>query len=117
MITCLAIDDDPLFLQLLESYIAEMEDVQVIATYSNPVDGIMQVVKMKPDVLLIDLDMPYLDGFETLETLDRPPKIIMISAHVNAPVKEKRLRIDKYLRKVQLNKDLLEKSIRQLLNS
>ena len=111
MITCIAIDDDPLFLQLIGSYFDEYEELELISSYQNPVDGIMQVVKKKPDVLLIDLEMPYLDGFETLDTLDKRPKIIMISAHVNQPTKEKKLKIDKYIRKVSLTKELLQKAI------
>lgn len=111
MITCIAIDDDPLFLQLLESYFAEYDEMNLIATYQNPIDGIMQVVRQKPDVLLIDLEMPYFDGFEILETLDKKPKIIMISAHVNQPTKEKRLKINKYLRKVALDTESLKKAI------
>ena len=111
MITCIAIDDDPLFLQLLRSYFEEYEDMDLVATYQNPVDGIMQVVKQKPDVLLIDLEMPYLDGFETLDTLDKKPKIIMISAHVNQPTKQKQLKLDKYLRKVDFDSVKLRKAI------
>lgn len=116
MITCIAIDDDPLFLQLLSSYFDEFEEMELLSTHPNPVNGIMQVVKKKPDILLIDLEMPYLDGFETLDTLDKKPKIIMISAHVNQPSREKKLKIDKYIRKVSLTKDLLKKSILDVLN-
>jgi len=115
MITCLAIDDDPLFLQLIQSYVDGYDDVELTGTFNNPVNGIMQVVKQKPDVLLIDLEMPYLDGFESLDTLDKKPKIIMISAHLNQPTKEKRLKIDKYIRKASLDKDLLLKSIHGVL--
>ena len=111
MITCIAIDDDPLFLQLLKAFFDDFDDMNLVATYQNPVDGIMQVVKQKPDVLLIDLEMPYLDGFETLDTLDKKPKIIMISAHVNLPTKEKSLKIDKYLRKVDFDSIKLRKAI------
>lgn len=114
MITCIAIDDDPLFLQLISSYFEDYEGVDLINTYQNSVDGIMQVVKKKPDILLIDLEMPYLDGFETLDTLDKKPKIIMISAHVNQPTKEKKLKIDKYIRKVSLTKELLHKAIQDV---
>jgi len=114
MITCLAIDDDPLFLQLLESFISEIKDVELLASYENPVDGIMQVVKQKPDVLLIDIDMPYLDGWETLDSLDKKPKVIMISAHVDQPTKDKHVNIDKYLRKIHFDKEILEKAIRQV---
>lgn len=116
MITCIAIDDDPLFLQLIESYLSESEGVDLISSYENPVNGIMQVVKQKPDVLLIDRDMPYLDGFETLDTLDKKPKIIMISAHVDQPVKEKRLKIDKYIRKVSFSKEILLEAIQKVMS-
>ncbi len=116
MISCIAIDDDPLFLQLLGSYFDKFEEMELIGTYSNPVDGIMQVVKQKPDVLLIDLEMPYLDGFETLDTLDKKPKIIMISAHVNMPTKEKKLKIDKYIRKVSLNVEMLSNAITDVIS-
>ena len=116
MITCIAIDDDPLFLQLIQSYLDQESEIELIGTFNNPVSGIVQVVKKKPDVLLIDLDMPYLDGFESLDTLDIKPKIIMISAHVDQPVKKLQLKINKYLRKVAFNKDLLVKSIHSVLN-
>lgn len=111
MITCIAIDDDPLFLQMLDAYFTEFENMELLSTHPNPVNGIMQVVKKKPDVLLIDLEMPYLNGFETLDTLDKKPKIVMISAHVNQPSREKKLKIDKYIRKVSLTKEILEKAI------
>ncbi|MEQ9468902.1 MAG: response regulator [Ekhidna sp.] len=114
MIKCIAIDDDPLFLQLIGSYFDDYEDMELISTYENPAKGIHQVVKQKPDVLLIDLEMPYLDGFETLDTLDKKPKIIMISAHVNMPTKDKKLKIDKYLRKVVLDKEMLRNAILQV---
>lgn len=115
MITCIAIDDDPLFLQLVDSYLKDNSDIELLATFTNPIDGIVQVVKQKPDVLLIDLEMPYLDGFETLDTLDKKPKIIMISAHVNQPTKAKRMQIDKYIRKVALEKDKLESAIFEVM--
>lgn len=117
MITCIAIDDDALYLRVLESYISQMEGVKLLATYENPVNGIMQVVKQKPDVLLIDREMPNLDGFEILETLDKKPKVIMISAHVNQPVKSQMLEIDRYLRKDIVNKEKLEEEIHKVLGN
>ena len=117
MITCIAIDDDPLFLQLLTSYLGEIKGVKLIASYENPVNGIMQVVKQKPDVLFIDIDMPYLNGWETLESLDKRPKVIMISAHVDQPTRDKHINIDKYLRKVRFDKTILEKAIRDVTAS
>ncbi|MEO9872257.1 LytR/AlgR family response regulator transcription factor [Ekhidna sp.] len=116
MITCIAIDDDTLFLQLIKSYFEEYDEMELLGAFENPVDGIMQVVKHKPDLLLIDLEMPYLDGFETLDTLDKKPKIVMISAHVNQPTKEKILKIDKYLRKVDFSSEKLKSAIDRVLS-
>lgn len=115
MITCIAIDDDPLYLQVLKTYIEQMNDIELIATFENPVNGIMQVVKQKPDVLLIDREMPNLDGFEILDTLDKKPKVIMISAHVNQPVKSQMREINRYLRKADVNKDKLEVEIKKIV--
>lgn len=115
MIRCIAIDDDPLFLGLLKSYFYQYKEMELIATYENPAEGIVQVVKQHPDVLLIDLEMPYLDGFETLDTLDKKPKVIMISAHVNQPTKSKQLKIDKYLRKVALDEKILQLAIKKVV--
>lgn len=116
MIRCIAIDDDPLFLQILTAYFSEYDDMELIECYENPAKGIVQVAKHKPDVLLIDLEMPYLDGFETLETLEKKPKIIMISAHVNQPTKKKQLKIDRYIRKVDFDSEKLKKAIEAVLN-
>ena len=102
MIRCIAIDDDPLYLKLLESYFQSFEDLELVGSYTNSIDGIMKVVKQKPDVVLMDLDMPYLDGLESLSTLDDRPTVIMISAHVNQPRNLDALPIDKYVRKTAL---------------
>lgn len=118
MIRCIAIDDDPLFLTILKTYFAEYDDMELVATYLNPVDGIMQVVKQKPDVLLIDKEMPYLDGMETLSTLDNKPMVVMISAHVDQPRNLEELKIDKYIRKVSItDAEYLHKAILKVLNS
>ena len=118
MIRCIAIDDDPLYLALIKSYFDGYDNMELIGSYLNPVDGIMQVVKLKPDVLLIDKEMPYLDGMETLSTLDKRPKVIMISAHVDQPRNLEELRIDKYIRKVSITDgDYLKVAIEKALNS
>ena len=81
-ITCLIIDDDTLFLKVIEVYLTQIPWITLIGKYSNPIEGARELTKKGPDVLLIDLDMPYLDGLEVLETLEKKPIIIMVSGHV-----------------------------------
>ncbi len=116
MITCLAIDDDSLFLKLLKSYFNDFDNIELIGSYENPIDGVMAVVKQKPDILLIDIEMPYMDGFETLETLDKKPKIIIISGHLNNPNLPD-LDVDKFISKRSLKDPaILENAIWSVMN-
>jgi DNA-binding NarL/FixJ family response regulator len=115
MITCLAIDDDPLFLKLILAYVSEFDGIELIGSYTNPIDGVMAVVKSKPDVLLLDIEMPYMNGFETIGTLDKFPKIIVISGHLNDPDLPD-FNVDKFISKRNLNDpETLEKAIREVM--
>ena len=115
MITCLAIDDDPLFIKLLEAYFSDFKDITLLSSYTNPIDGIMAVVKQKPDVLLIDIEMPYMDGFEALSTLDNMPKIIVISGHLDNPDLPD-FQVDKFISKRTLkNSDTLKQGIEDVM--
>jgi DNA-binding NarL/FixJ family response regulator len=115
MITCLAIDDDPLFIKLLEAYFGEYKNITLLSTYTNPIDGIMAVVKQKPDVLLIDIEMPYMDGFEALSTLDKMPKILVISGHLDNPNLGD-FDVDKFISKRSLkDADTLKRAIEEVM--
>ncbi|REE05586.1 LytR/AlgR family response regulator transcription factor [Marinoscillum furvescens] len=114
MTRCLAIDDDSLFLKMLAVFCNDMDDVELVGTYENPVEGVMACVKAKPDVLLLDLEMPYLSGFEALETLDKFPKIIVISGHLSANT-DAQIPIDKFLSKADLmSSDTLHNAIKEV---
>lgn len=115
MVKCLAIDDDALFLKLLKVLFEDIPSADLIATYTNPVEGVMACVKKKPDILLLDLEMPYLDGFETLATLDHPPKVIVISGHLSG-VKDIQIPIDKFISKSDVkNSGDLEEAIKEVI--
>ncbi len=117
MIKCIAIDDDLLFLRVLSSYFESFEGIDLIGVFQNPVDGVMAVVKKKPDVLLLDIEMPYMDGFETISTLDKKPKIIVISGHLNNPDLPK-IGIDKYISKSALrDPEMLHKCILEVMGA
>lgn len=114
MTRCIAIDDDPLFLKLLSSYFSDFKSAELLNTYTNPVEGIMAVVKQKPDVLLLDMDMPYLDGLEALETLDKHPRVIVISG--NTRLDPSSFNVDTFISKSNLTSgELLERSIQDVM--
>lgn len=117
MIKCLAIDDDPLFLKMLTVLFNDIPTAELVGTHTNPVEGMMATVKVKPDILLLDLEMPYLDGFEAIETLDRPPRIIVISGHLNQPRKSP-IPISRFISKAEVQSSkMLEAAILEVMKA
>ena len=76
----LAIDDDP---QVLEFYKAALSDQGVrFESSTDPVQGVEMVVTLNPDLILLDLTMPGMDGMETLQRIrlnDPEARVVMIT--------------------------------------
>lgn len=79
--TCICIDDDKMFNEILEQYIKRIDFLELLGTFSNPIEGVMAIDKLKPDILFLDVDMPEINGFTTIDALEHKPIIIMVSSH------------------------------------
>jgi two-component system LytT family response regulator len=79
-IRCLIVDDEELPRQLLREFLAEAPDVEVIGECANGFDALKAVSELQPDLLLLDVQMPKLDGFEVLELIESPPAVIFTTA-------------------------------------
>lgn len=79
--SCVCIDDDKMFNEILEQYIKRVDFLELAGTYSNPIEGVMAIDKLKPDILFLDVDMPEINGFTTIDALDHKPIIIVVSSH------------------------------------
>lgn len=87
MIQVLLADDNREFTDLLTEYITEQSDMEVVgvAYNGNEVIRLIEEEKVSPDVLILDIIMPYLDGLGVLEKirslqLPKQPKVIMLTA-------------------------------------
>lgn len=79
MIKILIADDHPLVLQGLRAVIAATDDITVAAEALNGRDAVQGVVEHRPDVAILDLDMPELHGLEaTKQIRDRCPATAVI---------------------------------------
>lgn len=78
------VEDNDEFLLTLATYISSQEDMKVIATARNGMEAIEKIVKLNPDIVLLDVLMPKLNGLDVLEKinekLDNIPICIMMSA-------------------------------------
>jgi two-component system, LytTR family, response regulator len=81
MLTCLAIDDEPLALELMEDNISKVPYLKLVATCSNPLQA-MKVMQEQPvDLIFLDIQMPGLTGLQFIQSLGHKPMIILVTAY------------------------------------
>ena len=80
----LIVDDEPPARERLRSLLAEIADVQVVGQATNGEEGLRSAVDLSPDVVLLDVRMPGMDGIEAarhLNALEEPPAVIFTTAY------------------------------------
>jgi len=98
-IKCIAVDDEPLALRVIESHIEKLNDVELVAKCSNAIEA-FEVLKRKPiDLVFLDIQMPELTGIEFLKSLTNPPLIIFTTAFRNYAIEAFDLDVLDYLLK------------------
>lgn len=82
MIKCLIIDDEPLAIEVICDYINQFSDLQLVATTTNPLEG-MEITRQKEiDLLFLDVQMPDLTGIDFLRTIKTEKcHVILTTAH------------------------------------
>ncbi|TMD94115.1 MAG: response regulator, partial [Chloroflexi bacterium] len=68
-IRILLADDHPILREGLRAVLETQPDFEVIAEAANGIEAVRQALTMQPDILLLDLEMPQLDGVETIRRL------------------------------------------------
>lgn len=74
-------DDEELARSLVREYLKDSIDVQIVAECANGFQAVKAVTELKPDLLLLDIQMPRLDGFEVLDLVGRETNVIFITAY------------------------------------
>jgi excisionase family DNA binding protein len=102
----LILDDEPLMTRLLEKGFAKHKDRYVVRLANNPVDALVTIGKKLPHLLVLDLLMPLMDGFQVCRILKSNPatkgmKIVVISGKELSASQEAFLdkNCDKFLQK------------------
>ena len=74
-------DDEDLARSVVREYLGELPDVEIVAECVNGFEVVKVVTDLKPDLLLLDIQMPRLDGFEVLELVGRETNVVFITAY------------------------------------
>ena len=95
-IKVLVVDDLAHVRQGLRTILQLMEDMEVVGEASNGLEAVQLAEQLEPDVVLMDLEMPKLDGFEATQRIkDRHPAIgvVMITIHDSNSNREQATRV------------------------
>ena len=74
------VDDEELARRVVLEYLDGVEDVEILAECSNGFEAVKAVADLKPDLLLLDVQMPKLNGFEVLELVGRDQPVVFVTA-------------------------------------
>ncbi len=98
-IKCLIVDDEPLAQNVIENYLKNFTDIELIAKCENALSALAWIKKQKIDLIFLDISMPFISGIDFIKTLQNPPKIILTTAHKEFAVESYELNVLDYLLK------------------
>lgn len=81
MLNCIAVDDEPLALNLLEDNISKLSYLNLVATCSDAFEATKVLQENKIDLMFIDIQMPGLTGLEFIKSLPKKPMVILLTAY------------------------------------
>ncbi len=81
MLKCIAIDDEPLALRQIVSYIARVPYLELVATCHNALEAQRRLAEQPVDLIFVDINMPDLNGVEFVRALEEPPMVIFTTAY------------------------------------
>lgn len=96
---CIAIDDEPRALEIIETFVNKIEFLDLEATFRNPLEAIEFLTKNKIDLIFLDINMPDINGTAFVKTLENKPMVIFTTAYSQYAVESYELNAIDYLLK------------------
>lgn len=80
-IRCIAIDDEPLALELIQYYVSLHSELQLIATFDDALQARQYLQTHEVDLMFADINMPDINGLQLVESLSKKPMVIFTTAY------------------------------------
>jgi len=114
MIKVILIDDEPLAQSIVEEYLNQHADFEIVATCNNGYEGLKAIQNLQPDLIFLDIQMPKITGFEMLELVETLPAVIFTTAFDEFAMKAFEANAIDYLLK-PFSKERFDKAIQKFL--
>jgi two-component system LytT family response regulator len=98
-IRCLIADDEELARRVIRDYLSEHDDIEIVGEAEDGQEALAKIAHLYPNLVLLDIQMPILNGFEVLDQLDMSPAIVFVTAHDEYAIKAFEVNAVDYLMK------------------
>lgn len=79
-IRCIVVDDEPLAVEMLASFICKTPSLELAGTFTDPVLALSSIGEMKPDLVFLDIQMPDLNGLELSKLVPEGTRVVFTTA-------------------------------------
>lgn len=86
MIRVLIVEDEPLAAEVLQVYLSKLPEIELVGVCTNALQAFATLNKQQIDLLLLDINMPEINGIDFLKTLKNPPQVIFTTAYTEHAV-------------------------------
>lgn len=116
MIKVILIDDEPLARQIVKEYLSTFKEIEIVAECGDGFEAVKAIQQHDPALIFLDIQMPKINGFETLELLEKKPAVIFTTAFDEYALKAFEQNAVDYLLK-PFNEDRFQKAVKKYLDS
>lgn len=116
MIKAIIIDDEPLARQIVKEYLSAYKNIELVAECGDGFEAVKAIQQHQPELIFLDIQMPKINGFETLELLDKKPEVIFTTAFDEYALKAFEQNATDYLLK-PFSSERFEKAVTKFMNS
>ena len=96
---CIAVDDEPLALDIIENHLSGFDDFELVAKCNNAIEASELIKNQAIDLIFLDIQMPEISGISFAKSLEKPPMIIFTTAYSEYAVEGFELQAVDYLLK------------------
>ena len=81
MINCIIVDDEYHAIEVLDHYVKQTPHLQLVATFTNPIEALQLVGQRKIDLVFLDIQMPEISGIDFIKAIQGKSKVILTTAY------------------------------------
>lgn len=96
-INCIIIDDEPLAIKVIESYLKDFPEISIVKTFYNPLEALLTLEDYPIDVIFLDINMARMNGMDFLRNTKITPFVIITSAYKEYAIESYDLNVLDYL--------------------